>query len=78
MAGIVIGPHAAGLVHDPEGTELLASSVDLPAVHHRPRPAAAPLGEMRTRSSAGLAQVALTSVAIAVVAYAARCRRRRR
>jgi CPA2 family monovalent cation:H+ antiporter-2 len=73
VAGIAIGPHAAGLIHDPEGTELLAEfgvifllftiGLDLPLRR---------LVEMRHLIfGLGLAQVALTSIAIAVVAYAA-------
>ncbi|MDZ7711679.1 MAG: monovalent cation:proton antiporter-2 (CPA2) family protein [Rhodovibrio sp.] len=71
-AGIVIGPYAAGLIHDPEGTELLAEfgvifllftiGLDLPLRR---------LIEMRHLIfGLGLAQVGLTSVAIAGVAMA--------
>ena len=71
-AGILIGPYAAGLIHDPAGTELLAEfgvifllftiGLDLPLRR---------LIEMRHLIfGLGLAQVGLTSIAIAGVAMA--------
>ena len=72
-AGIAIGPHALGLIHDPEGTELLAEfgvifllftiGLDLPL--HRL------VAMRRFIFGLGLAQVALTSLAIGAIAYAA-------
>ncbi len=73
VAGVAIGPYAMGLIEDLEGTELLAEfgvifllftiGLDLPM--HRL------IAMRRFIFGLGLAQVAITSLAIGAVAYAA-------
>ncbi|RDD61932.1 monovalent cation:proton antiporter-2 (CPA2) family protein [Ferruginivarius sediminum] len=73
VAGVVIGPHALGLIHDLEGTEILAEfgvifllfaiGLDLPLRRL--------VAMRRYIFGLGLAQVFLTSLAIGAIAYAA-------